>query len=79
MEISLKQAKELLEKLERAIEEAQDHQLSCPVSLPEEDLFIFVNPHIKSSREIFLEHLKHASEIVGTWPEWKQNLLGSIS
>ena len=26
--------------------------------------------------EAFVRHLERASEIVSTWPEWKQNLLG---
>ncbi len=29
-----------------------------------------------SEREKFLEHLKWASEVVNTWPEWQQRLLG---
>jgi hypothetical protein len=30
-----------------------------------------------SSQQRFIEHLEKASEIVGSWPQWKQALLGS--
>ena len=29
-----------------------------------------------TDRDQFIQHLKHASETVSTWPSWKQNLLG---
>jgi len=28
--------------------------------------------------EQFDEHLKHASEVVSKWPEWKRNILGRV-
>ena len=26
--------------------------------------------------DAFIKHLEHASEVVRTWPEWKQEILG---
>ncbi len=35
------------------------------------------SPKAKSDQQRFVEHLEKATEIVRSWPQWKQALLGS--
>jgi len=44
--LTLDEADSLIADLERAREEAEDHQFTAPVRIPFQDMLLMVNPHL---------------------------------
>ena len=44
--------------------------------MPDEETDEAKRAEAKLKREAFIKHLEHASEVVRSWPAWKQRLLG---